>query len=101
VSAAELLDRAAAAGVEIFLAGDRVKLRAQTAPPADLLAEMRSHKAELVELLASGSGRRVYRFRLHDGEGGGVYISDETALDRARDALASRYGDRLAMVTPA
>jgi hypothetical protein len=97
VSAAELLDRATAAGVEIFLAGERVRVRAPVQPPADLLAELRRHKAELVALLDSKPRRYVYRFKLHGNEGGGTYITSGD-LETARAALLKRYGDRLALV---
>jgi len=100
VSAAELLDRASAAGIEIFLTGDRVRLRAPHQPPDSLLEELRQHRAELLAALRSPPGRHVYHFRLHGGEGGGLYITDEPALDRARDCLLQRYGSRLAVVTP-
>jgi len=50
----------------------------------------------------SESARRyAYRFRLHNNEGGGVVLTDEPTLDKARDSLAKRYGDRLALVVKA
>jgi hypothetical protein len=45
--------------------------------------------------------RHAYRFVLHDGEGGGVVLTDEPSLDGARASLAERYGDRLALVVKA
>jgi len=45
--------------------------------------------------------RYAYRFRLHEGEGGGVVLTDEPDLDKARDSLAELYGDRLAIVVKA
>ena len=98
LNAAELLDRAAAIGLEIFLAGNRVKVRAPQQPPDDLLAELRQHKAEMMALLDFRPRQHVYRFRLIGNEGGGLYITGEPSLDRARDCLLMRYGDRLALV---
>ena len=45
--------------------------------------------------------RYSYRFRLHGGEGGGLYLTDAHGLERARDSLLKRYGDRLAVVVRA
>jgi phage/plasmid primase-like uncharacterized protein len=45
--------------------------------------------------------RYSYRFRLHAGEGGGLYLTEDANLERVRDCLARRYGDRLALVTRA
>jgi len=42
--------------------------------------------------------RHVYRFRLHDNEGSGTFLTDEPNLDKARDGLVVKYGDRLAVV---
>jgi hypothetical protein len=101
VNAVELLERATAAGVEIFLASGRVRLRAPHQAPDGLLAELRQHKADLVALLGSQCLRYKYRYRLHNGEGGGMYITEEPSLDWARDMLLMRYGERLAVVTRA
>ena len=101
VNAAEILDRATSAGIEIFLIGDRVRVRAPQRPPDDLLAELRQHKADLLALLDTRPRRHSYRFRLHGNEGGGLYLTDEPNLERARDCLLMRYGARLALVTPA
>jgi len=45
--------------------------------------------------------RYAYRFRLHDNEGGGTYLTDEPDLDKARDSLTELFGERLAMVVKA
>lgn len=45
--------------------------------------------------------RYVYRFRLHDGEGGGTFLTDESILDKARECLVKQYGTRLALVVKA
>lgn len=54
MSAADLLARAAALGVEVYLpdpAGDRVTARPADRLPAELLDELRRHKAEIREHL--------------------------------------------------
>ena len=101
MNAAEILDRATSAGIEIFLIGDRVRVRAPQQPPVDLLEAMRQHKAELLALLDTRPRRHSYRFRLHGNEGGGLYLTDEPNLERARDCLLMRYGSRLALVARA
>jgi len=45
--------------------------------------------------------RHAYRFALRNNEGGGVVLTDEGDLDKARDSLAEIYGDRLAVVVKA
>ena len=45
--------------------------------------------------------RYAYRFRLHNDEGGGVVLTDEPDLGRARDNLAEIYGNRLVVVVRA
>ena len=92
------MERATAAGIEMAVIGDRVKLHAPRRPPDELVEELRRHKAELLDLLVSGPLRHVYRFRLSGGEGAGLYITEAPTLDLARDALLQRYGVRLAMV---
>ncbi|MBB4906170.1 non-ribosomal peptide synthetase [Actinophytocola algeriensis] len=52
MNARDLLERLEDAGVTVTLTGDRIHYRgAGTAPPPDLLAEMKSHRAELVSFL--------------------------------------------------
>src|SRR5262245_20098079 len=51
--AQELLKAARAAGVIVEAAGDKLKLRAKTAPPAALLAALREHKPELLTVLSA------------------------------------------------
>ena len=40
----------------------------------------------------------AYHFRLHNGGGGGTYITTAGDLEAARRELLKRYGDRLALV---
>jgi hypothetical protein len=59
------------------------------------------HPGEFVKFTPSDSRHRCYsyRFRLHNNEGGGIYITDAGNLETARWELLKRYGDRLALVT--
>ena len=93
MSAAELLTRARAAGVELILNGDRLRVRAPQRPPDDLLEALRAHKAELLALLRPR--RHVYSYRLHDGQGG-VFITDTPDPSEAFAELVQTYGTRLA-----
>lgn len=54
-------------------------------------------KSRKIPPLDSAPRRHAYRFRLHNGEGGGTYIS-EGDLATAHAALLKRYGLRLALV---
>lgn len=51
-------------GVHVTRLGDQIKLRAATPPPADVLARLREHKAELLNLLPDAQARPVVRFRV-------------------------------------
>lgn len=101
MTAADLLERAQAAGIELIPNGDKLRVRADQKPADDLLAELRAHKGELLVLLDGRPRRYAYRFRLHNGEGGGTYVTDALTLEAARDELAVTYGSRLAVVTTA
>lgn len=50
-AALQLLRAAGAAGVTVSLDGDGLALKAQAAPPAEVVAGLRQHKAEVVALL--------------------------------------------------
>lgn len=45
--------------------------------------------------------RYAYCFRLHNGEGGGTYLTDARTLDAARAELLEVYSSRLAIVVQA
>ena len=45
--------------------------------------------------------RHAYTFRLHNGEGGGTWLTEISTLPEARAELAKIYGDRLAVVAMA
>jgi hypothetical protein len=51
MSALATLKEAAKCGVRVSLNGDSLALKAGTKPPPDLLAKLRTHKAEVVALL--------------------------------------------------
>lgn len=56
MTAADLIHRATAAGVEMTLGNDgRLQLRAECAPSADLLADLTAHKAEIIAVLSTTS----------------------------------------------
>jgi hypothetical protein len=101
VTAADLLERAQAAGIELIPNGDKLKLRADEKPSDALLAELRAHKRELLALLDTRPRRYAYRFRLYNGAGGGTYLTDTATLEAARNELAATYGNRLAVVARA
>ena len=42
----------------------------------------------------------VGRCLLRDGDGGKIYMTPAHTLDRAREELECRYGERLVVVTP-
>lgn len=60
---------------------------------AERSEEILSEKA-----LSVSQQRHVFRFRLRDDEGSGTFLTDEPDLSKARDRLADKYGDRLALV---
>ncbi|UVE16815.1 hypothetical protein NVV93_14595 [Pseudomonas sp. LS44] len=51
MSAAEVLEIAEAEGVSLVLEGDRLTWKADHQPPADLLAEIKAHRLEIIEAL--------------------------------------------------
>lgn len=53
MSAAALLERCRAAGVSLVADGDVLRVKAGLAPPADLLAELKAHKAEVLAALSA------------------------------------------------
>jgi len=58
LGAKKALDAANAAGVTITLDGDNLALRAKSEPPAPVLLALRTHKAEIVEILRRGTPPR-------------------------------------------
>ena len=80
---------------------------AKPAKPAKPLIKKASTLATLATLAGVGASeekigvRYAFRFRLHNDEGGGVVLTDEPDLGKARDSLLGRYGDRLALVVRA
>lgn len=55
MSAAELLTIAAMEGVVLVLEGGQLICRADHQPPADLLASIKAHKLELIEVLSAAN----------------------------------------------
>jgi TubC N-terminal docking domain len=54
-AALDILKRAQAAGVTLAADGDQLRLKAPAEPPAELIEELRTHKAELLALLSSAA----------------------------------------------
>jgi hypothetical protein len=48
VSPVETLQRAAAAGVQVTLNGDRLAIRSSAPPPAEILGALAAHKADII-----------------------------------------------------
>jgi hypothetical protein len=57
MSAAEALQAAQNAGVEIGIDGDDLSLKAASEPPAAILDELRRHKTEIIAMLRPGRDR--------------------------------------------
>src|SRR5215213_4605541 len=58
MNAASLRNEAEAAGVTLTLSGSEVHLEAATAPPPELLAQLRAARVEVVEILRGDRCRR-------------------------------------------
>ena len=78
MSAAALLREASLSGVEVAVVLGRVRLRATSGPPADLLARLRSSRVEIVEILDGNRCRRCGE-RMRWPEPDGVVYADGTA----------------------
>lgn len=94
MSAHDLLDRARQYGVHIETDGERLKLRADRQPPADLLEEIRRHKPailrELADTLTAEQEAAICRWLDHIGEH--HEPSRAECLDRCRrDPQARTY----------
>ncbi|WP_038980119.1 hypothetical protein [Pseudomonas lini] len=55
MSAAELLSRASAEGVELLLQGDRLTWAADHQPPDDLLTNIKAHRLEIIAALGAAN----------------------------------------------
>lgn len=63
-AARELLAELHRHGVQIVRTGDRLKMRAATQPPDDLVAQVRACKADLLPLVPDSVHRSTVKFRL-------------------------------------
>jgi hypothetical protein len=61
LTALAIIKEAAALGVRVNLNGDSLALKAATKPPADLLAKLKQHKAEIVALLRQEARAPAHR----------------------------------------
>jgi len=75
VNAAELLKQVAERGVRVSLVGESLHLRPKSALPPELVAKLREHKPELLQLLAANAPVRVA-----DTLGGPVEPEQESLL---------------------
>jgi hypothetical protein len=57
MNTAEVIEEVTAFGIQIRMEGDDLLLKAEAKPPASLLALLSNHKADILTLLQSGSGR--------------------------------------------
>jgi len=79
VTGARLLAEARAAGVTVRLEGGKVRLSAAAAPPAELLARLRRHRAELLGLLRREGCQRCGTPVSWRGPGG-ITFADGTVM---------------------
>lgn len=78
MSAAHLLRRAFEAGVRVGLDGNHVRLTATYPPGSELLAALRTHKGEIIEILR-GDRCRLCGAPLPWPEPAGIVLIDGTA----------------------
>ena len=85
------------------------KIISEKAPAAEVSKVSKATKSPFRHFRHSGTGgisknnsrRYAYHFRLHNGEGGGTYLTDAVTLTAARSELLEVYSSRLALVTHA
>jgi hypothetical protein len=59
MNAAEIINEAAAVGIQIAIEGDSLSLEATAPPPKAILDLIKQHKPEIIDLLTSGRGGPV------------------------------------------
>jgi hypothetical protein len=89
----DVLKRARAAGVEIIPDGDQLRLRANAAPPRELLDELRAHKPALLRLLTQPD--EATPSEADPAERIGAWLA---VMDRLPKACGP-YGQRLRAIT--
>ena len=60
MNAAQVIEEVTAFGIQIRLEGNDLLLKAEAKPPASVLELLSNHKADILTLLQSGSGRLDY-----------------------------------------
>jgi len=91
----DVLKRAQAAGVEVIPDGDQLRLRANAAPPRELLDELRAHKPALLRLLAQPGDETPSASDADPAERIGAWLA---AMDRLPKASGA-HGQRLKAIT--
>lgn len=87
-------------GVKLYTQGDKLLASNASLLTNELRAAIKSHKTELLELLAPKQKRPVVRFQLVDNQGGGFVIgSDVDTPESLIDDLRTKYGNRLLSTT--
>ena len=104
MNAAEVLNEVRQCGIRLHVNGSDLCYAApQGALTADLKAELKANKPQLLTILSNNKHRRQgdrlypYRFKLRDG--GGTYLTPAKTLGEAKAALQRRYGEDLLLVT--
>ena len=92
MNAAEVIEEAAVAGIQIAIEGDGLSLKAAAQPPKAIIELITRHKPEIINLLRSGPGRLAEaRISWLDME---VAVENEVGRHRIwRDELTRRAAD--------
>ena len=95
MSVAEALKAARAAGIQVGIDGDAIVLEAEHAPPSQVLAMLRAHKPEIIELFARSAARSSgiddhFKSRRLVG----ALIAEATGARMIRSCRSSRGGPR-------
>lgn len=97
MDAKTLLNQCFSIGVTLYTQGGKLLARPAQRLTDELRAAIKSHKTELLELLAPKQKRAIVRFKLIDNQGGGVVIGNDTDTPESLiDDLNMKYGNRLA-----
>lgn len=104
MNAAEVLNEVRQRGIRLHVNGSDLCYAApQGTLTADLKAELKANKPQLLTILSNRKHRRQgdrlypYRFKLRDG--GGTYLTPAKTLREAKAELGLHYGTDLLLVT--
>ncbi len=94
-----LLNHCLSIGVTLLACGGNLTAQPASMLTCELRAAIKSHKKELLELLAPKQKRAIVRFKLIGNQGGGVVIGSDTDTPESLiDVLKHKYGNRLATI---